>query len=479
MAIPPDITRLLTHVQECTGLELFFVGGCVRDELLGRTPSDIDLLVRGHSHEEVKEKLSRHFDLFETGTRFTVFQAKSKQSPHHEFEIAVPRLEKSLGLGTQDWAVMCHPTLTVEEDLARRDFCFNAIARPVNSDQIIDPHRGAIDIFTGQIREVYSNTFVDDPMRILRALRFKAQLGFDLDPATAQSIRNAIPELEQFVPRFQSAMKKEMSKILTGPFASGAFRMMIELGLAPVLFPELEHMDVCTQNQWHDHDVLTHSLKVLEGVDRKNVLLRAAALFHDSGKPATRWVSKEGGVHFYEPDPEKVLVAPFVAADHADVGAEIAERQMIEWGFSNEDANRVKALVALHMFPQGPKLSSKAARKLLQRILHFTEDLEGMVDDLFNLRIADLWGGKPETAESDIKNNEKFLAKVLHALEDEDAALTTHDLNISGHTLMALGLQGKEIGDMQVVLLDAVLDDPVKNNPETLLALAKAQLGLL
>ena len=365
------------------------------------------------------------------------------------YEVTTLRGETTYTDGRRPDAV--HFVDDIVADLARRDFTINAIAVDPTDGTLIDPFAGRKDIDAKIVRAVGKalERFGEDGLRVLRAARFCATLGFDLDPDTFAAIE---PTLGTFKKVSAERVRDEWVKTMKAKTPSRAFEVMRKSGILGVTCPELLEGVGMEQNKWHSLDVWQHGMLCMDSCIG-DPMLRIAALLHDVGKPRSREFSdKTKDWTFY---------------DHDRIGAEIAEPICTRLKFSNEERARVVALVRHHLFHYD-QWTDQAVRRWLKRVT--PERLE----DLYRLNEADLRGKGSIFKEEDLQPLLLLKAHVEKVLA-EGAALTTRDLAINGNVLMKeLGIPpGRIIGVILETLLEEVLADPAKNERDTLLARAK------
>jgi tRNA nucleotidyltransferase (CCA-adding enzyme) len=340
----------------------------------------------------------------------------------------------------------------ITADLARRDFTVNAIAvDPVNG-ALVDPFGGAADLRAKILRAVGDphQRFSEDGLRVLRAARFRATLEFELDPATEAAIA---PTLDTYRKVSAERVRDEWIKTMKAKKPSRAFEVMRTSGILGVSCPELLEGVGLEQNKWHTFDVWGHAMACLDACVGDPVL-RIAALLHDVGKPRSRAFSdKTKDYTFY---------------DHDRIGAEIAEPICQRLRFSNDERQRIVALVRHHLFHY-TDWSDTAVRRWIRRV--GKERLE----DLFALNEADLRGKAPSVEDEIFANLVALKVHVAKVLA-EGAALSTRDLAIDGNVLMKeLALRpGRIIGEILEALLEDVIADPASNVRDVLLERARA-----
>ena len=327
---------------------------------------------------------------------------------------------------------------SIEEDLARRDFTINAMAwRPDRG--LVDPFGGKADIELGVIRAVGDphQRFAEDALRILRACRFSAELGYAVEPCTYQGMLENKGLLSKIS---AERVTHELQKLLLGPHAGDALLGCVD-ALSAVL-PELVAMKgFDQQTPYHIFDVLEHTARVVDGVP-PYPLVRWAALFHDMGKPACFFKDEDGTGHFY---------------GHAAVSVPIARGIMQRLTFSNAFIDRVLALVRRHddVVPANPK----AVKRMLARLGGDTELFAALCD----LKRGDAKGQSPKFSGPRIALADD-LQRTLEEIIAADEAFTVKSLAINGRDVMRLGVaQGPEIGATLTQLLDAVIDGEVAN----------------
>ena len=439
--VPKDVFGICDRLRGA-GKRSWIVGGCVRDSILGKPVDDWDVAT-----DALPADLVRLFPrAIPTGLQHgtvTVVQ-------HGEhYEVTTLRGETTYTDGRRPDAV--HFVDDIVADLARRDFTINAIAVDPTDGTLIDPFAGRKDIDAKIVRAVGKalERFGEDGLRVLRAARFCATLGFDLDPDTFAAIE---PTLGTFKKVSAERVRDEWVKTMKAKTPSRAFEVMRKSGILGVTCPELHEGVGMEQNKWHSLDVWQHGMLCMDSCIG-DPMLRIAALLHDVGKPRSREFSdKTKDWTFY---------------DHDRIGAEIAEAICTRLKFSNEERARVVALVRHHLFHYD-QWTDQAVRRWLKRVT--PERLE----DLYRLNEADLRGKGSIFKEEDLQPLLLLKAHVEKVLA-EGAALTTRDLAINGNVLMKeLGIPpGRIIGVILETLLEEVLADPAKNERDTLLARAK------
>lgn len=429
---------------------LYAVGGRVRDEFRAKLaggdvePKDLDYVVVGIGLDELIERLRPVGRVDVVGASFAVVKLTT---PHGDADLALPRRERSTGAGHRDFTVESGPQVTLEEDLGRRDFRMNAIARRIGDDAIVDPFGGVRDIRERRIDIVAPGAFVEDPLRMLRAAQFAARFDFALsDEALAAMTGSAGLVATVSAERVHDELVKLLEQ---APQPSLGLEILRTTGVLAHVWPEiLEGVDV-DQNEWHAYDVYRHSLATLDAAPPGDLLLRLAALLHDVGKPRTK-----DGPHFYR---------------HEHVGADLSVAMLERLRFSRDAVTTVEHLVRQHMYSADPELAPRAIRRFVNRI--GVDHLER----LFALRHADVIGsGLPKRSDE----NERFETRVAEIVA-EHPPFTVRDLAVGGddvvRMMVARGLAPADFrGDARVgavlrTLFDEVVDDPARNERDALL----------
>ena len=434
---------------------LFSVGGRVRDELrLGAAsePKDFDYVVTGLSFAEIQDRLRALGRIDLVGESFAVL----KLTLHGEsVDIAPPRRERSTGVGHRAFDIQSGPGVSLEEDLGRRDFRMNAIARALPGGSLVDPFGGVADIAARRIDIIAPAAFREDPLRMLRAAQFAARFDFSVSEAARQAMREAAPLAATIS---GERVMDELQKLLVlAEKPSVGLRLLEETGVSAVLFPEVLEGRGVEQNEWHAFDVLDHNYATLDAAPAGDLVLRLAALLHDVGKPRTK-----EGPHFYR---------------HEQVGGDLARSLLHRTRFSSEVIDEVEALVRNHMYVADPDLSEPALRRFIRRV--GADRLERQ----FALRHADIVGsGLPKRDDS----NERFEARV-HAELAKKPPLGVRDLAIDGaeviEAMRARGLVNaafrgdKRVGAALALLLEKVTEEPGHNERDSLLALLEEYLS--
>jgi tRNA nucleotidyltransferase (CCA-adding enzyme) len=447
-AIPPSVRELCRQLRDA-GHRSWVVGGSVRDELLRELAGGNESIVRKDwdvATSATPEAVMRLFPrVIPTGMQHgTVTVLLGKE----HYEVTTLRGETTYSDGRRPDSV--YFVDDIRDDLARRDFTINAMAYDVLEDRFVDPFGGYDDLGKRLLRAVgdASQRFAEDGLRVLRAARFVATLEVELAPETARAIE---PSLASYRRVSAERIRDEWMKATGARQPSRAFEVMREHGLLAITAPELLESVGCGQNRYHAYDVWGHALRCLDNCPAVPVL-RIAGLFHDIGKPRTRAFSeKTQDYTFYE---------------HERVGAEMVAPILERLRFSNEERERVVALVRHHLVCYDESWSDTAVRRWLRRVG------PELAPALYELASADVLA-KGKDASQDLAQIAALKAHVARVLAG-GAALNLRDLAIGGGDLkQALGLSpGPLFGEILRLLLEEVVEDPSKNRREYLLSRA-------
>jgi tRNA nucleotidyltransferase (CCA-adding enzyme) len=437
--------------------ELFRVGGAVRDELLGiaAAEADVDYLVRGIPPEELEAILCRFGSLQLVGKSFGVYKFTSRETGK-TYDIAYPRRERSLGPGHREFAVDWDWELEVEEDLWRRDFTINAMARDVRDGRLVDPAGGRRDAERRVLRMVFPAAFEEDPLRILRGVRFAVRFALVVDPKTREAMRDGATLLESLS---AERVQEELTGVLTqSDRPSGAFVMMREIDVLRIILPELDRCAGVEQNEYHPDDVFVHSIKTCDCAPRNELALRWAALLHDVGK-----------VDMKRTIADEKLGDRVVFYGHQFVSADVAVRVLRRLRYSNSLVKKCENLIRHHMFNYESAWRDSTVRRFIRRVGR--ENL----DDLFALRRAD---AASRGLEAEAQGLEELERRIRGELESRHT-LRVADLAVNGRDVIReCGLSpGPAVGRVLAELLEAVLEEPELNERGALLDLLRRRRG--
>lgn len=439
----PEKAKYIIKTITDAGFEAYVVGGCVRDSILGRTPEDWDITTSAKPGQ-VKALFRRTID---TGIQHgTVTVMLEKEG----FEVTTYRIDGKYEDSRHPKEVIFTPSL--EEDLKRRDFTINAMAYNEESG-LVDLFGGMEDMERKIIRCVGDarERFREDALRIMRAIRFSAQLGYTIEQQTAEAIKELSPNLKNIS---AERIQVELVKLLTSPHPE-LLRIAYDTGVTKMILPEFDRqMETPQRHPHHIYNVGEHTLHALKEVEPDKVL-RLTMLFHDIGKPGTLTVDAEGVTHFH---------------DHPAVGEEITKAVLRRLKFDNDTINKVSRLVRYHDYGNGVDPDLRIVRRGMYKI---GEDIFPL---LFPVRYADIM------AQSDYKREEKLeiLAKwesLYREIIAQKQCVSLKTLDITGSDLIAAGMKpGREIGSLLNTLLELVLERPEYNTREILLKEAEKRI---
>ncbi len=441
-------TGRLARIFRQAGFDLYLVGGPVRDRIIGRTSNDLDFTT-GARPDRVKVLARRAgaSSIYTVGERFGTIGAVFETGP---VEITTFRAE-SYRPGSRKPDVEFGDSL--EADLSRRDFTINAMAQDVLSGRIMDPHGGLADLVARRIRAVGTadDRFREDPLRVLRCVRFASQLEFDIEPGTLAAARRTAGEL-----RHVSAERigAELNLTLLAREPGRALVTLLEIGVLGLVMPELIPLQQTEQEERRQHkDVFAHTMRVLS-TTRAEPEIRWAALLHDVGKPQTKSI-RNRRIRFF---------------GHEEVGARMARRILRRLKFDGLLTDRVTHIVRLHMRANAyePGWTDGAVRRF---ILEAGEDL----DALIALSRADITSYRPRRIEAGLARVAELEARCEHLQAERDVAAL--DSPLDGHALMELFDRppGVWIKPIKQYLLDLVLDGELEpDDVEGATVLAKA-----
>lgn len=432
--ILPGKVNTIIHTLQEHGFEAYAVGGCVRDSILGRVPDDWDITTSA-TPMETKALFARTFDTgIEHGT-ITVLIDKDA------FEVTTYRVDGKYEDSRHPSEVTF--TRSLKEDLLRRDFTINAMAYN-DEEGLVDIFGGMEDLNQKTIRCVGNAKarFSEDALRILRAVRFAAQLGFKIEPSTKEGITELAPTLANIS---AERIQVELIKMLTSP-NPGMLRTAYELGITKVILPEFDAMMNTTQeNPHHKYTVGEHTLKAI-GKIRGDKVLRLTMLFHDIAKPIMKTMDESGVAHFKK---------------HDMTGAEMTKQILRRLKFDNDTINKVVKLVQYHDYrmPAEPKNVRRAMNKIGEDLFSY----------YIEVRMADTLAQSEYLREEKIQN----IRDVRTCYEDillKQECVSLKTLAVTGSDLIANGMKpGKELGEVLNKLLEYVIECPEANEKNTLL----------
>ena len=422
------------------GAGLYAVGGAIRDTLLaGCSPRELDILMTGVEVKNVLRILRRFGKARLVGQSFTVIKWHPKNTGRI-VDVSLPSKRDISQPGETKFDI----SMSVEEDLAERDFTVDAMALNLITGKFLDPFGGQKDLKNGILRTVKDSSLRADPIRCLRAAYICARCRLAPDKKTLDMIKSAAPKLKHVA---QERIGEELKKLMLElDKPSEALKLWLEWGLTDIILPELmEGVGVTQEGGWHAYDVFEHGLKTVDAAPRKTDV-RLAALFHDAGKPRRRK---------YMPEKDR---ATFYG--HQNVSERMAKHALKRLKFPGKTIDRVTRLVRNHMFTHAE--TDKGVRRFIRRVG------EDILDELFELRYADI---EAQGTARDDTPDRKYEIRVRKILK-EKPPLSTRDLAIGGKDIMQiLGIdESPEIGKVLNHLLEIVLDNPELNKKETLIS---------
>ncbi len=431
--IPEKAEQILRTLRE-NGYEAYVVGGCVRDSILGREPEDWDVTTSA-SPQQVKELFPRTVDTgIEHGTVTVLMEREA-------FEVTTYRID---GI----YEDCRHPkrvvfTSNLLEDLKRRDFTVNAMAYSRESG-LVDAFGGLEDLRSKRIRCVGdpSERFSEDALRMMRAVRFAAQLGFAVDPGTEAAIRDMAPNLARIS---AERIRTELVKLLVSPNPHW-LRLAYECGITAVILPEFDRIMLQRQNNPH-HAYTTgeHTLLALRNIPQKSTL-RLTILFHDMGKPEVFSTDAEGKDHFH---------------GHAAHSERIALDIMKRMKFDNDTIRMVRKLVRNHS--RYPQLSEHDVRVCAYEIG------PELFDDFLLVKRADITAHHPSII-PDTLHYLSEVERIWREIKLRGDCLSLRELRLCGRDLIGDGMRpGPEIGALLQKLLEEVIERPERNEKNYLL----------
>ncbi|MBB2987235.1 CCA tRNA nucleotidyltransferase [Terracoccus luteus] len=444
------VLPLLTELGErfaARGHELALVGGPVRDAFLGRTSLDLDLTTDARPDDilaAVKGWPDAHWDI---GREFGTIGLRKGT---HVVEITTYRAD-TYDRTSRKPEVMFGDDLAA--DLVRRDFAVNAMAIRLPSLEFVDVHGGLDDLVARRLRtpSAPEESFADDPLRMLRAARFSAQLGFEVAPEVRAAMTERAGTLEMIS---AERIRDELSKLLLAPAPRAGLTLLVDTGLADVFVPELPALRLEVDEHHRHKDVYEHSLIVLEqaidlegpadgppeSVPGPDLVLRLAALLHDIGKPATRRFEPAGGVSFHH---------------HELVGAKLARKRLRELRYDKETVKAVARLVELHLrfhgYGEGQWTDSAVRR--------YVTDAGPLLPRLHRLTRSDCTTRNVRKAQRLSRAYDDLEVRIDRLQQEEELAAVRPELN-GNEIAEALGIKpGPVLGEAYTYLLSVRLDD--------------------
>lgn len=440
--IPEYVKRALNKIDE-SGCEGFIVGGCIRDLLLQKTPSDYDITTSA-----TPDEILRIFKDYKTILIGKQFGTIVVIQPEGNIEITTYRTEAEYIDGRRPSKVSF--SKNIEGDLSRRDFTINAMAYNKN--------KGLIDLFNGKddLRKMIIRTvgnprdrLNEDHLRILRGVRLATQLEFKIEVDTYKACEELSSSLKDIS---SERVSEELFKILLSNKPSNGIRLLNKLGILKIIIPELiDTIDFQQKNPYHDKDVFNHSLCVLDNTP-PILSLRLAALLHDIGKPHTLTIDENGIGHFY---------------GHDKLGVEITKKILTRLKCSNNLMYKATNLIKEHMNRHN-EIKDKGLKRLISRVGE---------EDIFNLLELQKADTICSNDNADIKTITQQEQQIRDILEYKEP-YNKNQLDIDGNDIIDIGFQeGKLIGEILDFLLEEVLKDPKLNEKQKLIKIVNERYG--
>jgi poly(A) polymerase len=454
--IAHPILRAIGNVAEEEGVRAYVVGGYVRDQLIGRQSKDMDIVVLADGIEFAKRvaiSLGKgnvvSYDRF--GTAMLDLSGSSSKDGVEKIEFVTARKESY----SKDSRKPEVEVGTLEDDLSRRDFTINAIAASITADrrgELVDPFGGRGDLERGVIRTPLDpeKTFDDDPLRLLRAIRFAAQLGFEIEKKTFAAIMRRKERLSIVS---QERITDEFMKILGSPQPSVGFKLMLDTGVMRLVFPEVADMGGVEQREeYHHKDVFLHTLKVVDNIAEMsdNLWLRFVALVHDIAKPRTKAFREGIGWTFH---------------GHDEIGARMMKGIFQRMRLPFDQLKYVEKLVRLHLRPMAlvdETVTDSAVRRLVF-------DAGEEIDDLLTLCRADITSKNPQLVQRFMRNYD-IVSQKMREVEEKDR-LRAFQPPVRGDEIMRVcGLEpGPLVGKLKKIIEEAILEGIIPNEHDAAL----------
>lgn len=447
-----EATQLITDTLFVAGADVYFVGGCVRDAFMKIEPKDRDLLVTNMTVERIIELLTPIAKIDLVGASFGVLKVTLAGET---VDVALPRTERSFGAGHRDFEIVADPKLSVQHDLIRRDFTMNAIAMHAVTGRFVDPLGGQGNIKANLIVAVgdADTRFTEDPLRMLRAVRFAAKLGFTIETDTF----DAIVRLHSLIGTIaKERVYDEMCKILMVPDASHVADAIVNMHTTGILGEVIPEWGPCVgldqRSNYHDLTVDNHVLKALRYAVDRGATLRArwAVLLHDIAKPMTFTLDEKGNGHFYK---------------HEAHGAAIAMDILTTLRAPADMIAGVGKIVEEHLRPD-----VNATDRVLRR---FVAEMGELTGDALMCREADVYahihGEDAPHAFDKLRERINGFAEIQ--------GFTEAKLALNGHDIAALfGVKGRDIGKLKKIATDAVVEGLVKNEHDAIMSFLQVMM---
>ena len=444
--LPKSVVEILEKFQK-KGFEIYIIGGAVRDIIMGKLTNDWDMTTNA-TPEEILNIIEGGLYNNQFGTVFS----PNPDDPDRPHEITTFRKE-------EDYADLRHPNKitwgkTLEEDLSRRDFTINAMAIRFTSPnhdkpsefEVIDQYGGQEDIKTKTIKAVgnANDRFTEDALRMMRAIRIAAELGFVIESKTLEALRNNAHLINKIA---KERVKEELFKLLSSSYPYDGMLLLRGSGLMAEILPELEKcfgVEQKSPGRHHVHDVGTHLFMSLKACKSQDPTVRLATLIHDIGKPQTYRKLENGTITFY---------------NHEVVSGKIAENISERLKFSNSEKEKLLTLVKFHQFTVDERQTDSAIRRFVRNVG------KENIDDMMDLRTGDRLGGGARETSWRLEEFKKRLVEV------QKEPFAVKDLKIDGNDVMKiLNLKpGPKVGEVLNELFEEVVNKKLANEKKTLL----------
>lgn len=436
----------IVHELEKNGFEGWIVGGAVRDMLLGIGSYDWDVTTSAKPEEIVPLFIDSFYD-----NEYGTVKVAGKHL-REQFDIEPGEIDDSILYdittyrSESEYSDKRRPDSvvwgkTVEEDLKRRDFTINAIAINLR-EEIVDPYGGQEDIKNKLVKAVgnASERFEEDALRIMRAIRISAQLGFAIETQTLIALKEKVPNLKAVS---WERIGAETMKLLGTEHSADGIQLMVNCGIIDIVIPELLETKAVKQGGHHIYDVFTHSLEALRACSSTDPVVRLATLLHDIDKPVVAKAEGVRGVTFY---------------NHEVSGARTAKRIAERLKLSKKDQDRIFTLVRWHMFVYESKMTDASIRRFIRRVG------KENIHDMMALRIGDRIGGGSKATSWRLTELQKRIGEQFYE------PLSLKDMNIDGAEIMRiLDIKpSRKIGEILNTLFEEIIEDSSKNTKEYL-----------
>ena len=430
--IPEEVTEIINRLENA-GYEAFCVGGAIRDSIMGISPGDWDITTSALPHHT--QETFKDFKTVDTGLKHGTLTVIINHKP---FEVTTFRIDGEYGDNRHPENVEF--TRNIEDDLARRDFTVNALAYNTKKG-IVDLYGGQDDIYNGIIKTVGNpdKRFNEDGLRIMRALRFSAVLGFEIEKETAISIHKNKDLLKNIS---AERIAVELTKLVCG---KNAFNILMEYSdVLSVFIPEIAPaVDFKQYGEKHAYDIWEHICHTVDTIPQDKIL-RLTMLLHDLGKVPTHALNEKGDSTFKK---------------HAPIGGEMAKEILTRLKFDKKTINRVSFLVANHDF-EPPESKTELKHHLKTKT---PEDIK----TLLTIKKSDR--GALSEKYRDISAGTAQTLAWLQEIEENKECCTLKDLAVTGNDLIKQGFSGEEVGKKLEFLLEAVIDGKAENTKHHLL----------